>query len=230
MRVYFTSPSYNYRDLLKKDIKEVAKEFEALMIKQILKEAYRPILKKRSFYQRLYYDMFLEGVSEKLAEGGGIGIAKFIVESYQKNSSSKEGLKEHVRSILRREGLPEWLALIPEVESGYDPKAVSPKGAVGLWQLMPDTARAMGLRVDERVDERLDPIKSTEAAVRYLKYLKNRFKSWLAVLVAYNWGEGNLLKYEGEEVLKDLRKLPPETKNYVKRFLDLVGSDNLISS
>ncbi len=230
MRVFFTSPSYNYRELLKKDIKEVAKEFEAVMIKQILKEAYRPILKNKSFYQRLYYDMFLESVSEKLAEGGGIGIARFIVESYQKNSPSKEELKEHVRSVLKRENLPEWLALIPEVESGYDPKAVSPKGAAGLWQLMPDTARALGLRVDGEVDERLDPIKSTEAAVRYLKYLRRRFKSWLAVLIAYNWGEGNLIKYGEEEVLKDLRRLPPETRNYVRRFLDLVGSDNLISS
>ena len=230
MRVYFAGPSYSYRELLKKDIKEVAKEFEAIMLKQILKEAYRPILKKKSFFQRLYYDMFLEGVSEKLAEGGGIGIARFIIENYEKSSKNREGLKDYVRSVLRREGLPEWLALIPEVESGYDPRAVSEKGAVGIWQLMPDTARAMGLRVDEEVDERLDPFKSTEAAVRYLKYLKTKFRSWLTVLIAYNWGEGNVLRYGEEKLLRNPHKLPQETKLYIKRFLDLVGSDNLISS
>ena len=230
MRVYFAGSSYSYRDLLKKDIKEVAKEFEAIMLKQILKEAYRPILKEKSFFQRLYYDMFLEGVSEKLAEGGGIGIARFIIENYEKNSKNREGLKDYVRSVLRKEGLPEWLALIPEVESGYDPRAVSEKGAVGIWQLMPDTARAMGLRVDEEVDERLDPFKSTEAAVRYLKYLKTKFRSWLTVLIAYNWGEGNVLRYGEEKLLRNPHKLPPETRFYIKRFLDLVGSDNLISS
>ena len=80
------------------------------------------------------------------------------------------------------------------------------------------------------MDERLDPVKSTEAAVRYLKYLKSKFKSWLAVLIAYNWGEGNVLKHGEEELLGNPEKLPLETRNYVKRFLDLVGSDNLISS
>ncbi len=230
MRVYFSNPSYNYRDLMKKDVKEVAKEFEAIMIKQILKEAYRPILRKKSFYQKMYYDMFLEGVSKRLAEGGGVGLARFIVESYEKSSPNRESVKEHVRSVLRREGLPEWLALIPEVESNYDPKAVSRKGAAGIWQLMPNTARAFGLRVDGSVDERFDPVKSTEAAVRYLKYLKSKFKSWLAVLIAYNWGEGNVLKHGEEELLRNPQKLPLETRNYVKRFLDLVGSDNLISS
>ena len=230
MRVYFSNPSYNYRDLMKKDVKEVAKEFEAIMIKQILKEAYRPILRKKSFYQKMYYDMFLEGVSKRLAEGGGVGLARFILENYEKSSPNKESVKEHVRSVLRRERLPEWLALIPEIESNYDPKAVSKKGAAGIWQLMPNTARAFGLRVDGSVDERLDPVKSTEAAVRYLKYLKSKFKSWLAVLIAYNWGEGNVLKHGEEELLRNPQKLPVETRNYVKHFLDLVGSDNLISS
>ena len=230
MRVYFANPSHSYRELLKRDIKEVAEEFEAIMIKQILKEAYRPILKKKSFFQRLYYDMFLEGVSEKLAEGGGIGIARFILESYRKGSENTQTLKDHVRSVLRREGLPEWLALIPEIESGYDPKAVSPRGAAGLWQLMPDTARAFGLRVDDEVDERFDPFKATEAAVRYLKYLKGKFRSWLAVLIAYNWGEGNVFKYGEEELLRNLDRLPPETRGYIERFLNLVGSGNLISS
>jgi len=228
MKVYFGSSPLSYTDLGKKELRDVVVEFEAIMIKEMLKEAYRPILSGKSFYQRLYYDIFLEGVSERLAGSGGIGIARFVIESYERNSP--KDLKEHLRDVLRREGLPEWLVLVPEVESGYDPRAVSSKGAAGIWQLMPATARAFGLRVDEEVDERFDPIKSTEAAVRYIKYLKNKFGSWLAVLVAYNWGEGNLLKLGEENILKYPYRLPSETRNYIKRFMDLVGFDNLVSS
>ncbi len=91
MKIIFSNPSYNYREFMKKDIKSVAKEFEAIMIKQILKEAYRPIIKDKGFYQRMYYDMFLEGVSEKLADAGGIGIAKFIIENFRDNQEEGSG-------------------------------------------------------------------------------------------------------------------------------------------
>jgi len=221
MRIIFSYPSYNYRELVKKDIKSVAKEFEAIMLKQILKEAYRPILKKKDFYERMYYDLFLEGVSEKLAEAGGIGIAKMIIESYRQNSD-KGDIKNEVRKMVREAGLPEWVSLIPEIESGYDPKAVSKRGAAGLWQLMPDTARSLGLRVDGEVDERFDPVKSTEAAIRYIEYLLEKFKEPELVLIAYNWGEGNLLKL-GSLKLSDISdKLPEETRGYLAKFRRLL--------
>ncbi|WP_457601282.1 transglycosylase SLT domain-containing protein [Hydrogenivirga sp.] len=220
-RVIFSKPSYNYRQLLKKDVKSVAKEFEALMIKQVLKEAFRPIMKGKSLYQRFYYDMFLEGVSEQLADAGGVGIAKFVIESYEKNQTgagSREELRRTVEGILEEEGLPRWLAKLPEVESSYDPEAVSPKGAAGLWQLMPDTARSLGLRVDEKIDERLDPVKSTRAAARLLRTLYNKYRNWILVLAAYNWGEGNVDRVGGEKLLKDMSLLPEETRNYIERL------------
>ncbi len=224
-RIIFSTPSYNYRELVKKDVKSVAKEFEAIMIKQILREAFRPIVKNKSFYQRFYYDMFLDGMSEQLASAGGIGIARFVLESYERNNpqpKTKEELKLMVERVLEEEGLPRWLSAIPEIESGYNPKAVSPRGAGGLWQLMPDTARELGLRVDEEVDERFDPVKSTRSAVRHLKDLYKRFGNWLLVLIAYNWGEGNVRRVGAEKILKDLSLLPDETRRYIEKLLGMV--------
>jgi len=224
-RVIFSKPSYTYRQFFKKDIKSVAKEFEALMIKQVLKEAFRPILKNKSLYQRFYYDMFLEGTSKQLAEAGGVGIARFVVESYKKNNptpENKEELKLIVKSILREEKLPEWLSIIPEIESNYSPKAVSSKGAAGLWQLMKETAKEYGLRVDGEVDERFDPYKSTRAAARYIKRLYRKYGNWLLTFVAYNWGEGNLDRAGGHKVLRNLEILPEETRRYLDRLSEML--------
>ena len=224
-RVIFAKPSYTYRQFLKKDIKSVAKEFEALMIKQVLKEAFRPVLKNKSFYQRFYYDMFLEGTSKQLAEAGGVGIARFVVESYEKNNpepKDREELRLMVKRVLREEGLPEWLSVVPEIESGYSTEAVSPKGAAGLWQLMEETAKEYGLRVDEELDERFDPYKSTRAAARHIKKLYEKYGDWLLTFVAYNWGEGNLDRAGGREVLKNLDLLPEETRNYLEKLSEML--------
>lgn len=91
---------------------------------------------------------------------------------------------------LHANGLPIELAALPFVESAFEPKAVSPAGAAGLWQLMPTTARRFGLIVTEHYDERFDPQKSTEAAVQYLKYLHGYFQDWPIAVAAYNCGEG----------------------------------------
>ncbi|MGB9873442.1 MAG: lytic transglycosylase domain-containing protein, partial [Hydrogenobacter sp.] len=97
--------------------------------------------------------------------------------------------------------------------------AVSRSGAAGLWQFISSTARRYGLRVDDQVDERFDVIKSTEAAVRYLKDLYNMFGSWELALAAYNCGE-NCVKSRTAGVdfwiTKDM--LPLETRNYVPAF------------
>ncbi len=69
-----------YEDMLKRDKLKIAIEFEAILLKEVLKEAFKPMLEGKSFDTRLYYDTFLEGISKKLAEAGGIGIAKFILE------------------------------------------------------------------------------------------------------------------------------------------------------
>ncbi len=79
-RVFFSNPGMGYEDMLKRDKLKIAIEFEAILLKEVLKEAFKPMLEGKSFDTRLYYDTFLEGISKKLAEAGGIGIAKFILE------------------------------------------------------------------------------------------------------------------------------------------------------
>ncbi len=125
--------------------------------------------------------------------------------------------------------LPLELALLPIVESGYDPLAYSHSHAVGLWQFIPTTAKSLGLQRDRWYDGRRDVIKSTKAAVKYLSYLHKRFDGdWLLALAAYNSGEGTVKK----SIRRNKRlgrptdfwsiKLPRETKNYVPQLLALV--------
>lgn len=99
-----------------------------------------------------------------------------------------------IRETLRQHGIPEALAYLPMVESAYEPQAVSPAGAVGLWQLMPATARRFGLTVNDKLDERLDPVKSTQAAAAYLRWLYSYFNDWPLAVTAYNCGEGAMQK------------------------------------
>jgi hypothetical protein len=127
--------------------------------------------------------------------------------------------------ILRRHGIPTDLAAVIVVESGGRIDALSPKGARGLWQLMPDTARRYGLRVDEIRDDRLNLFSATDAAARYLHDLYAEFRDWKLALAAYNTGEGNvgsaILKAHTQDFdqLSSLRMLPLETRNYVPRVL-----------
>lgn len=130
-----------------------------------------------------------------------------------------------IESILAREGVPVELSAVVKVESSGNRFALSQKGARGLWQLMPDTARRYGLQVDARRDERTDVEKSTTAAARYLHDLYSQFGSWPLALAAYNTGESNLQRaiYRAQSnqfaVLSFLRVIPTETRSYVPAVL-----------
>lgn len=123
--------------------------------------------------------------------------------------------------ILSEVGIPTQLTAVALVESGGDPMALSPKGARGIWQLMPETARRYGLTVNNIEDDRVDVEKSTRAAAHYLSDLYSEFGSWPLALAAYNTGEQNLQSAISRSrssdfvVLSSLGFLPLETRNYV---------------
>ena len=126
---------------------------------------------------------------------------------------------------LERHGLPLELKYLPVIESALNPNAVSKAGAAGLWQFMPGTATPMGLEVNSIVDERRDPIKSSDAAARYLKQLYNTYGDWSLAIAAYNCGPGNVnkaLRRAGggkKDFWQIYRFLPAETRGYVPAFI-----------
>ena len=129
-----------------------------------------------------------------------------------------------IRQILEREGLPPELVAVPLVESGFNPSALSPRGARGLWQLMPETARRFGLRVDAFADERTDPLRSTVAAISYLKDLYGSLRNWPLALAAYNAGLARVVGAIQRGApnfasMADRKLLPEETLRYVPLVL-----------
>ncbi len=134
-------------------------------------------------------------------------------------------LRVDAARIFVEEGVPPELLVVAEVESGFNPLALSPKGARGPWQLMPATAERFGLRVDGRVDERIQPERSTRAAARYLRELHAQFGDWLLALAAYNAGEQRVAKAVELGGTRDFwqlaqrRLLPEETRRYVPAVL-----------
>lgn len=130
-----------------------------------------------------------------------------------------------IQEIFVKHGVPAELACIAFVESGFDNKATSPVWAHGMWQFMPDTARAFGLRVDWAVDERQDFWRASEAAAKYLAGLYAQFGDWLLAAAAYNAGQNYLkgrLDATGSRSFWELVEkgaLWKETTHYVPRVL-----------
>lgn len=158
----------------------------------------------------------------------------------KKFTHSKKHLKElmqnatpflfYVAEQVEKYDMPAEIALLPMVESNYNPWARSASGARGLWQLMPRTGQYYGLYEDEWFDGCQDIILSTKAALGHLTYLKQRFNgNWLLALAAYNSGEGRVLraiKKNKQANLKDdfwSLQLPRETRDYVPKLMALVA-------
>ena len=147
---------------------------------------------------------------------------RFLTESYKRSGR----YMDKIVVALEKAGLPEELAWLPLIESGFKVKALSRARALGLWQFIPSTGYKFGLKRDPWIDERLDPEKATAAAIAYLKELHKIFGDWTTVLAAYNCGEGRVLKKIRNQKINYLdnfwdlyEQLPRETARYVPKFM-----------
>lgn len=157
--------------------------------------------------------------------------------AFQRLLERKGLYEEIIRRRLLERGMPEELVYLAMMESGLSARAVSHASAVGLWQFMGPTAQQYGLRVDEWVDERRDPVRATDAALTYIQWLHDRYGSWYLTAAAYNAGPGRVDRElrrhaQGRTGDEDLyweiaEYLPRETREYVPRLVaaTLVAQD-----
>ena len=144
----------------------------------------------------------------------------------------KKEIEPMIAEKLRRRGMPPELMYLAMAESGFNPKAHSRDEAIGIWQLIPDTARRYGLKVDDTTDERRDNAKATDAALSYLSYLYNRFGSWYLAAAAYNSGETRVARAmtvvtggeqgTDEDFYRIVDQLPGETRDFVPAMIALM--------
>jgi membrane-bound lytic murein transglycosylase D len=149
-------------------------------------------------------------------------------KAYVRASLRRSGkLAPHVTAALAARRLPRALLALPLLESAWNEVAVSKAGATGLWQLMPATARRLGLVVTKEYDERRSPERSTEAALAHLGDLYAKFGNWDLALAAYDRGQPGIERALKKNAvgdywsLVDLHALPEETRKYVAFFLAL---------
>ncbi len=130
-----------------------------------------------------------------------------------------------MKKILKERGMPEDLVYVALIESGFSPTALSRVGAVGYWQFMRGTGRDYGLKINSLIDERRDPVLSTQAAADYFSGLYNLFGSWYLAIASYNAGENKIKRLIMTHHTRDFWELigkgrmPVETINYVPKFL-----------
>jgi len=161
-------------------------------------------------------------------------IKRFYKRSMKKGERVLPLMKDH----LMIDGLSDLFIYISMIESGFSPTIVSSKKAVGLWQFMPATAKHYNLAVCNSLDERCDPVSSTNAAITYLRKLNTQFGKWYLAAMAYNCGEGRLekaIRKAGSDELsilldEDAKYLPKETRDYIRKILlaAMIGESELL--
>ncbi len=176
------------------------------------------------------------GLESRDGDDGGAARVQRFVRFFTESREGRDGFlaalersgkfEELITQALDDRRLPRALIATALVESGFSPTAVSPAGAAGLWQFMPGTAKAYGLRVDRGYDERLSPWRASQAAAEHLADLYEAFQSWELALAAYNMGYNGLVsRLEAHKAktfweLADIEGgLPAETALYVPRVL-----------
>lgn len=198
-------------DPIKRDVVNLARQ-------GILAESYSQMAGQCQNRQRTKY----ERLNRQIA---GYSQRKGVL--YQASERARPYLY-HIVNELSKHNLPLDLALLPIVESAYQPTALSPKSAAGIWQFIPSTGREYGLEQNGDYDARLDITASTHAAIRFLSGLNDHFKGdWLLSLAAYNCGQGAvdaaISRNQAEGLDTDFWSLdlPAETQDYVPRLLAL---------
>ena len=154
--------------------------------------------------------------------------------TYLNRKTKYEGM---ITRKLADRDMPQGLIYLAMIESGFNPTAKSPVKASGLWQFMGPTAKEYGLTVSRKVDERNNPARSTDAALRYLDKLHDRFGSWYLAAAAYNTGQGRVARIMKQETGKTRgtdqdyyrisHRLPQETRDYVPKMIAAarIGTD-----
>jgi membrane-bound lytic murein transglycosylase D len=147
---------------------------------------------------------------------------RFFIESYKRSGR----YRPYILKALKDAGLPEELSWLPLIESGFKVRALSNARALGLWQFISSTGYKFGLKRNQYIDERMDPYKSTHAAIAYLKELHGIFGDWTTCLAGYNCGEHRVLRTIRNQNVNYLdnfwdlyRLLPRETAQYVPKFM-----------
>lgn len=147
---------------------------------------------------------------------------RFFIQSMERAARYRPYIVEE----LKKAGLPEELSWLPLVESGFKLRALSSARALGIWQFIPSTGHKFGLNRNHYIDERMDPEKSTLAAIAYLNELHALFGDWTTALASYNCGEYRVLRTIRRQKINYLdnfwdlhQNLPRETSRYVPRFL-----------
>ncbi len=156
-------------------------------------------------------------------------IDRYVEPAHQGTISRILGWSKYYFPMIEQElikaGLPVELRALPIIESALNPTAASRAGAVGLWQFMPTSGKNYGLEINSMVDERRDPIRSTEAAIRYLKDLYGIYNDWSLAIAAYNCGPGNVNKAlaraggNAHNFWDIYAYLPRETRGYLPAFI-----------
>ncbi len=146
----------------------------------------------------------------------------YFIESYRRSGR----FRPYIIEKLKKAGLPESLSWLPLIESGFQTQTFSKAQVLGLWQFVPSTGSKFGLKMNTFIDERLDPDKSTIAAIEYLKELHQIFGDWTTALAAYNCGQGRVLRIIHSQNINYLdnfwdlyERLPFETSKFVPKFL-----------
>ncbi len=154
-------------------------------------------------------------------------IDKVDILYFARTLKSGQVIIETLKEMINKTNVPDTFLYMAMVESKFLTTAKSKKSAAGLWQLMPRTAKHLKLTINSKIDERLDPIKSTQVAIKYLQYLYSRFGKWYLVAFAYNGGETRLakaIKKSGTDNIfalldTDYAYLPKETRKYLRKLI-----------